>query len=100
MKKIFIHTFLIIVISSFILVFPAYLRCSNLKEVNLFPTDLSFENPDQDGQFIDQQQNESNGYLLDAFSILFLQGTNTFKQAHTFLFFTSFVDQISFNLRC
>ncbi len=64
MKRSRIQTFLPIAISFFILVFPFYLRCSYFAEANLFPTDLGFENPDQEGQFGDQQRDGLKAFLL------------------------------------
>ena len=64
MKRNRIQTFLPIAISLFILVFPFYSRCSYFAEANLFSTDLGFENPDQDDQFVDQQQDASKAFVL------------------------------------
>jgi hypothetical protein len=89
----------VIVITLFILLFPAYLRCSNLAEANLFSTDLSFENPDQDDQFVDQQ-NESKAFALSVFPIICLPGINLSKQLPRFSFQTASFDQKLFVLRC
>jgi hypothetical protein len=100
MRTRLIQAFLVIAISSFILIFPAYLRCSNLAEVNLFSTDLSFENSDQDDQLLDQHQDESKALVVSAFSIIFLPGTNPFEQIPRFFLLTSFLDQTTLILRC
>jgi hypothetical protein len=64
MKIRFIQISLVITISIFVLLFPAYLRFTNLAETNLFSTDLSLENADQQEQF-DHGKHESNSYFLN-----------------------------------
>jgi hypothetical protein len=70
-----IQILLAIAISSFIVVFPAYLRYNDLSETDLSSTDLIFENPDQDDQLNDQQH-ESDGVLLSLLSVTFLPSTH------------------------
>ena len=90
---------LVIVTALFILLFPAYLRCSNLAEVDLFSTDLSFENPDQDDQLFDQQDG-SRAFVLSGASVILLPGANLFGQLPHFSFQTASLDQKTFVLRC
>jgi hypothetical protein len=100
MKRRSIQTFLVIAISSFILVFPAYLRCSNLAETNLFSVDLSFENSGQDDQFVDQQHGESKALVSSVFSILFFPGANLFEQFLCFSRQIPLFEQKTSILRC
>jgi len=90
---------LVIVTALFILLFPAYLRCSNLAEVDLFSTDLSFENPDQDDQLFDQQDG-SRAFVLSGISITFLPGVNLFGQLPRFSFHTASLCEKTLILRC
>ena len=90
---------LVIVTALFILLFPAYLRCLNLAEVDLSSTDLSFENPDQDDQLFDQQDG-SRAFVLGGTSIPFFPGVNLFGQLPRFSFQTASLDQKTFVLRC
>jgi hypothetical protein len=99
MKRRLIQTLLVIVISSFILVFPAYLHYSNLAGAKLLSTDLSFENPDQEDVFSDQQS-QSKTFVSIVFEIKFLPGTNLHGQMSRFCFLSSFLDQETLILRC
>ncbi len=99
MKRKPIQIFLVIAISAFILVFPAYLRSSNLAGVRLFSTDLSFESPDQDDISSDQQ-NLSKAFVSSVLTIKLLPGTNLFYQFFHFCFPSSFLDQKTLILRC
>jgi hypothetical protein len=99
MKRKPIQTFLVIAISAFILVFPAYLRSSNLAGVRLFSTDLSFENPDQDDIF-PYQHNQSKAFVSSVLTIKLLPGTILFDQISRFWFLVSILDQKALLLRC
>jgi hypothetical protein len=99
MKRRPIKQRLVIAISCFILVFPAYLLFSNLSEFNLFPTDLSFESPDQDDQ-LDGQQYQSGSLLSGVFFITSLPGTDFTEQAHFFSFPLTSNPQNESILRC
>jgi hypothetical protein len=99
MKRKLIQISLVIVICAFTLVFPAYLRCSNLAGAKLLSTDLSFENPDQEDVFFGQQ-NESKTFVSIAFLIKLAPGTNLFDQISRFCSLTSFPDQKTSTLRC
>ena len=99
MKKKLIQISLVMVICAFTLVFPAYLRCSNLAGGKLISTDLSFENPDQEDVFFGQQ-NESQAFVSIVFLIKLPLGTNLFDQISPFCFLTSFLDQKTLILRC
>ena len=99
MKSRSIQSLLVVAISFFILVFPAYLRYTNLSEMNLFPTDLNFENPDQDDQLQDQQHG-SDLLSLNVFYALSLPEANLFKQlCHLFSPVPSLEQETSI-LRC
>ena len=99
MKRKLIRISLVIVICAFTLVFPAYLRCSNLAGAKLLSTDLSFENPDQEDVFFGQQ-NESNTFVSIVFLINLPPGTNLFDRISRFCSLTSFLDQKTSILRC
>jgi len=99
MKKKLIQISLVMVICAFTLVFPAYLRCSNLAGAKLLSTDLSFENPDQEDVFFGQQ-NESQAFVSIVFLIKLPPGTNLFDQISRFCSLTSFLDQKTSILRC
>jgi len=99
MKRKPIQILLVIVISAFTLVFPAYLRCSNLVGAKFLSTDLSFENPDQEDVFFGQQ-NELKSFFPIAFLIRLSTGTNLSYQISPFSSLTSFLDQKTLTLRC
>jgi hypothetical protein len=98
-KRKLIQIFLVIVISAFILVFPAYLRCSYLAGAKFLSADLGFENPDQEDLFSDQH-NQSKIFVSIVFLIKLLPGTNLFDQISRFCFLASFLDQKTLILRC
>jgi hypothetical protein len=91
--------FLVIVISAFIGVLPAYFRCSNLRRAKLLSTDLSFEKLDEENLLIDRQ-NQSKVFVSSAFRIMFYLGTNVFEHISCFSCPTSSIDQASMILRC
>jgi hypothetical protein len=99
MKRKLVQIFLVIVISTFTLVFPAYLRCSNLAGAKLLSTDLSFENRDQEDVFSDQH-NQSNAFVSIVFLIKLPPETNLFDQISRFCLLPSFLDQKTSILRC
>jgi hypothetical protein len=99
MKRKLVQISLVIAICAFTLVFPAYLRCSNLAGAKLLSTDLSFENPDQEDVFFGQQ-NESKTLVSIVFLIRLPPGTNLFDQISRFCSLTSFLDQKTLILRC
>jgi hypothetical protein len=99
MKRKLIQISLVIVICAFTLLFPAYIRCSNLAGAKLLSTDLSFENPDQEDVFFGQQ-NESKTFFSIVFLIELPPGTNLFDQISHFCSLTSFLDQKTSILRC
>jgi hypothetical protein len=99
MKKKPIQIFLVIAVSVFILVFPAYFCCSNLAGVKLLSTDLSFENPDQDDIF-SYQNNQSKAFVSSVLTIKLLPETIRFDQIARFWFLASFLDQKVLSLRC
>jgi hypothetical protein len=73
-----IEIFLVITISVFLFVFPAYLRCTDLAGDRILSTDLSFENPDPtDGS--PGQENQLKAYASVIFPNKSLQETNLFE---------------------
>ena len=74
-----IEIFLVISISAFLLVFPAYLRCTDLAGDRILSTDLSFENSDQiDGSAGQQYQLKASTSVI--FPNKSLHETNLFEQ--------------------
>ena len=73
--------FYVIVIFLSVLLLPAYLWCSELAEADLFSTDLSFDNPDQDDQSFVGHQNHLETFVSSVFFIMFLSGADPFEQA-------------------
>lgn len=93
------ETFLAITISAFILLFPAYLRCSNFAGAKLLSTDLSFENPDQEDLFSDQH-NQLKLFVSIVSPLKLFPGTNLFEDScHLFPQALS-LHQKTFVLRC
>jgi len=99
MKRKPIQILLVIVISSFTLVFPAYLLGTNLAGAKFLSTDLNFENPDQEDVFFGYQS-ESKVFFSIVFLIKLSPGTNLFYQISPFCSLTSFLDQKTLILRC
>jgi hypothetical protein len=91
--------FLVTVISAFIVVLPAYFRCSNLKRAKLLSTDLSFERLDEENLLIDRQK-QSKVFVSSAFFIIFHLGTNVFEHISCFSYPTFSLNQTSMILRC
>ncbi len=100
MKGNCIQTCLAPVISFFILVFPLYLTCSYFAEVNLSSTDLGFENPDQDDEFVDQQQDGSAAFVSTFSPFGFHPEMDLFKNSPCFFSQTPSFDQEALILRC
>ncbi len=100
MRRKSIQTFLVIGISSFILILLAYQRHSSSTWVNLFPKNFVFEYSDQSDQLSDQRLDESGVSVSSAFLAVFLLGINHFEQTFCFSFPTSSLDQKTFILRC
>ncbi len=67
--------------------------------MNLFPTDLNFENPDEDYQFSDQKD-ESDTFLLGGFIIKSALGVSFFEQADHFSSPIPSLDRKACILRC
>ena len=79
-----IQIFLVIAISLFILALPAYLRCTELSRTKFVPSDLSFENPDQEEGLPDNEK-ELKVYGPSILLIMLLWGINLFGQtSHLF----------------
>ena len=81
MKKRFewVEIFLVIAISVFILAHPAYLCCAKLLQTKFTPSDLSFENPDQEDRLPDNEK-ELKMYGPSTLLIMFLLGMTLFNQ--------------------
>jgi hypothetical protein len=75
-----IQTFLGIAISLFILVLPAYLRCTQLSQSKFPSSDLSFESAGQEEGLPDSQK-ELKVYGSSALLIIFDLSANLFEQS-------------------
>ena len=99
MKRKAIKNCLAIAISCFILIFPVYLRFSNLTEIKPFSADLIFENPDQDDQIQDQQQGSDLFSLSEIYAVS-LPETNPFESFCHFYSPVLSLDHKNCVLRC
>jgi hypothetical protein len=99
MKRKPVLIFLVIVISAFIVVLPAYFRHSNLKRAKLLSTDLSFENVDEES-LLDDRQKQPKVFVPNAFLIMLYLGTNVFERISCFSYPTFSLDQTFLILRC
>ena len=99
MKSKSIQTLLVIAISSFIVIFPAYLRYADLSEIDLSSTDLIFENPDQDDQ-INDQQHECSAPVLSSSSTTLPERPHLSNSFSSLLIEESFGNIKTFVLRC
>ena len=97
MKRKPVLIFLVTVISAFIVVLPAYFRCSNLKRAKLLSTDLSFESLGDENLLIEKL---SKVFVSSAFSITFHLGANVFQHISCFSYPTFSLDQTPMILRC
>ena len=78
-----IEIILAIAFSSFVVIFPAYLRYTGLSEIDLSSTDLILENPGQDDQ-LDDQQHESDAVELRIVSTPHLSEAELFNPVSSF----------------
>ncbi len=99
MKKRSIQNFLVVVTSLFVLTFPTYNLFSSFSQTDLFPTDLSFENPDQDYQFNDQKD-ESDTFLLNDLIIRCVLDVTLFEQTYHLSSPVHSLDRKACILRC
>ncbi len=99
MRKLLIHSFIIISISCLVLFFPAYLRYSDLAGTNLFPLDRAFENPDQDDQVKAAQHDPDVAFLGACSTPPFLEISLTQRFFHSAMQFRYPDEQVSV-LRC
>ncbi len=99
MKRRSIQNYLVIAISFFILTFPTYRLFFDFSQMNLFPADLNFENPDQDYQFNDLKY-ESDTFLLGASIINSPLEGHPFKQSYHLSSPVASLDQRTCVLRC
>jgi hypothetical protein len=99
MKRKPVLIFLVIVISVFIAVLPAYFRCSDLKRAKVLSTDLSFESLDEENLLIDRQK-QSKVFVSSAFFIIFHLGTNVLEHISCFSCPSFSLNQTSMILRC
>ena len=91
---------LILAILFGILMLPIYFQYCSLVEVDLFSTDLSIENPDQEVLPVDRE-GDAGMSVLYLFSIVLPPGPGVFKQLQSYSFqISSSFDQRTFLLRC
>jgi hypothetical protein len=94
-----IQIFVLIAISLFILVFPAYLRCTKLPQAKLVSSDLSFEYLDQEESLPDNEK-ELKLYGPSNLLVMFSWGIYLFGQTfHLFPGSFSLLQKASI-LRC
>jgi len=91
--------FVALVISVFVFLFPAYVRFADLADDDLFPSDLSFENPDDDNPLIDEYK-ELKVFVSEIFFDIFYLEINTFEHIPSFSFLIDPFDQKPFVLLC
>ena len=91
--------FIALTISLLIFLFPAYLRFADLADDDLFSSDLSFENPDEDNPLINQDK-ELKVFVSATFFDIFFVEINTFERIPCFSFLIDPFDQKPFVLRC
>jgi len=91
---------LAIVLSCFILIFPAYLCFSSLSEIDVFSTEMGFENTDQDYQIADPKYGSDTPLVVVAFPPRFLPGLRPLKQFYQPYFPKLSLDQKACLLRC
>ncbi len=94
-----IQIFLGTAISLFILVFPAYHRCTQLSQSKFASSDLSFENSGQE-QGLPDSQKELKVYGSSALLIIFDLPTNLFEQSLLLFSQTFSLCQKTLVLRC
>jgi hypothetical protein len=99
MKRKPVLIFLLIVISAFIVAWPAYFRYSNLKRAKLLSADLGFESLDEEHLLIDRQK-QSKVFVSRAFSNVYHLGTDVFGQSSLYSYPTFSPNQTSTILRC
>jgi hypothetical protein len=99
MKRNPIQIFLVIAVSTFILVSPTYPRSPNLGGASHLSADLSFESPDQDDIFSDQP-GQAKAFLSTTLTTKSLPEAILFDQISRFLLLASFPDHKASILRC
>jgi len=98
MKRRPVRNCLIIAISCFILIFPIYLRFSNLTDIKLFSADLIFDDSDDDQ--LEGRGDELGTFLSSVFPIIFHPGMNLIEQFRLFPFQSTSYSQGELILRC
>jgi len=99
MKRRPIRSFLVIAISCFIVIFPTYLRFSNLTEIKLFSTDLIFDDSGDVDQF-EGKRHELGAFLSCVLSVIFHPGANLIEPFRFFPFQSTSYSQGELILRC
>jgi len=94
------RVFVALIISLLVFLFPAYLRFTDLADDDLFPSDLSFENPDDDNPLIAEHK-ILKAFISSAssFDIFFLE-LNTFEHSPCFSLLIDPFDRKTFVLLC
>ncbi len=93
------QTIFVIAISAIIFVSPACLHNSLLAGARLLPTDLSFENPDQDDT-LSYQPGQSKALVSSVFAVKSPPGTLLFDRIARLWLLVSFPDRKASLLRC
>jgi hypothetical protein len=99
MKRKGLLIFLVLVISGFTVVLPAYFGHSNLKRAKLLPADLSFESLDEES-LLDDRQKQPKEFVSSVFLIILYLGTKVSKPISCLSYPTFSLDQTFMILRC
>jgi len=99
MRKRVTQTFLVIAISLLIPIISTYFNYYDLSEADFLSHDISYENPDQESLFINQQ-NESKAFITSAFPTGLTPVINLLEQSLHLSLIICFLDQNTFVLRC
>ena len=93
------RVFVALMISVLVFLFPAYVRFADLADDDLFPSDLSFENPDDNNPLIDEHKELKVFVSATSFDIFFLE-INTFEHIPCFFLLIDPFDRKTFVLLC
>lgn len=94
-----IQAFLVIAISFFLLLYPAYFQYNKLIEIDFLSPNPTFENLDQEDLFADKQS-KTKMFTLSLFPVISLSGFHLLRQLPRLSLQIFSIDQPVFILRC
>jgi hypothetical protein len=94
-----IQSFLVILISFFLVVYPVYFQYNNLIEIDFFPPNPALENLDQEDQLGDEQ-NKTKIFILIFSAVISFFGFSWIGQLPRLSFHIFSLDQLISVLRC